>query len=103
MNGTSVEVTGGLGAFLGLFFLAVAVIFLGYDLSRRLRRLDHQEKLRLEEERLTQERRDRLAHETDAAAAGDGSASTGDSGDEQQRGAGDGRRADPDGDAPPTG
>lgn len=57
MNGTSVEVTGGLGAFLALFFLAVAVIFLGYDLSRRLRRLDQQERLRVEEDRLKQERR----------------------------------------------
>ena len=81
MNGTSVEVTGGLGAFLALFFLAVAVIFLGYDLSKRLRRMDYQERLRVEEERLRQERRGQDADDgpaggpdggTDGGTGGDG-------------------------------
>lgn len=68
MNGTSVEVTGGLGAFLALFFLAVAVILLGYDLNRRLRRLNHQEELRQEEERINRERREREASGADGGA-----------------------------------
>ncbi|NLG22453.1 MAG: hypothetical protein GX555_13600 [Actinomycetales bacterium] len=62
MNNTGVEITAGLGGFLVLFFLAIALILLGMDLNRRLRRLKHQEELRQAEERLTQERR---AQETD--------------------------------------
>ncbi|MCK0112275.1 hypothetical protein MWU75_09010 [Ornithinimicrobium sp. F0845] len=57
MNSTGVEITAGLGGFLVLFFLAVALILLGMDLNKRLRRLKHQEELRLAEERLKQERR----------------------------------------------
>lgn len=57
MNNTSVEITAGLGGFLVLFFLAIALILLGMDLNRRLRRLKHQEELRQAEERLVQERR----------------------------------------------
>lgn len=57
MNNTGVEITAGLGGFLVLFFLAIALILLGMDLNKRLRRLKHQEDLRLAEERLTQERR----------------------------------------------
>ncbi len=56
MNSTGVEITAGLGGFLVLFFLAVALILLGLDLNRRLRRLDRQEQLRLTEERLMRER-----------------------------------------------
>ena len=59
MNSTGVQVTAGLGGFLAVFFLAIAVIFLMRDLSKRLRRLRHQEELRLEQERLEQERLDR--------------------------------------------
>lgn len=65
MNNTNVEITAGLGGFLVLFFLAIALIFLGFDLSKRLRRLNHQEELRLEEERILQERR---AQEAGASA-----------------------------------
>ncbi|HLS44266.1 MAG TPA: hypothetical protein VK045_02415 [Ornithinicoccus sp.] len=61
MNNTGVEITAGLGGFLVLFFLAIAVILLGMDLNRRLRRLRHQEELRLEEERQDQERQDQGA------------------------------------------
>lgn len=64
MNPTGVEITAGLGGFLVVFFLAVAVILLGFDLNKRLRRLNHQEELRLEEERLKQERRAREADES---------------------------------------
>ena len=66
MNPTGVEITAGLGGFLAVFFLAVAVILLGFDLNKRLRRLNHQEELRLEEERLTQERRARETGESPA-------------------------------------
>lgn len=54
MNSTGVEITAGLGGFLVVFFLAIAVILLGMDLSKRLRRLKHQEQLRLEEEAAAQ-------------------------------------------------
>lgn len=50
MNDTGVEITAGLGGFLAVFFLAIALILLGLDLNKRLRRLRHQEELRLEEE-----------------------------------------------------
>ena len=46
MNTTSVEVTAGLGGFLVLFALAVAVWFLGRDLTRRLRRMNRAEEMR---------------------------------------------------------
>lgn len=52
MNTTSVETTAGLGGFLVLFGLALAVWFLGRDLTRRLRRMR-----RAEEERLATTRR----------------------------------------------
>ncbi|WP_114907180.1 hypothetical protein [Ornithinimicrobium murale] len=71
MNGTGVEITAGLGGFLAVFFLACALILLGYDLNKRLRRLNHQEELRLEEERLNQERRDREAGESAGEAEQD--------------------------------
>ncbi len=50
MNTTGVEVTAGLGGFLVLFGLALAVWFLGRDLSRRLRRMRQQEQLRQQRE-----------------------------------------------------
>lgn len=50
MSTTSVEVTAGLGGFLVLFGLALAIWFLARDLSRRLRRMRQREELRLEEE-----------------------------------------------------
>lgn len=50
MNDTGVEITAGLGGFLVVFFLAIVLILLGMDLSKRLRRLKHQEQLRLEQE-----------------------------------------------------
>ena len=50
MNNTGVEITAGLGGFLVVFFLAIVLILLGMDLSKRLRRLKHQEQLRLEQE-----------------------------------------------------
>lgn len=46
MNTTSVEVTAGLGGFLVLFALALAVWFLGRDLTRRLRRMNRAEEQR---------------------------------------------------------
>lgn len=55
MNSTGVEITAGLGGFLVVFFLAIVLILLGMDLSRRLRRLKHQEQLRLEQEAAARE------------------------------------------------
>lgn len=49
MNTTSVATTGGLGAFLVLFGLALAVWFLGWDLTRRLRRMRRADKGRSEQ------------------------------------------------------
>ncbi|WP_134772469.1 hypothetical protein [Ornithinimicrobium flavum] len=51
MNTTSVEITAGLGGFLVVFALALAVWFLGRDLTRRLRRMKRAEEVRLEQER----------------------------------------------------
>lgn len=59
MTDTGVEITAGLGGFLAVFFLAILLILLGWDLSRRLRRLKHQEEVRVEldaEERAERER-----------------------------------------------
>lgn len=53
MNSTGVEITAGLGGFLVVFALFVALFLLGRDLTRRLRRM----RLR-EEERLSELRRD---------------------------------------------
>jgi hypothetical protein len=53
MNSTGVEITAGLGGFLVVFALFVALFLLGRDLTRRLRRM----RLR-EEERLAELRRD---------------------------------------------
>ena len=53
MNSTGVELTAGLGGFLVVFALGLAVWLLGRDLTRRLRRM----RLR-EEERLAALRRD---------------------------------------------
>lgn len=50
MNATGVEVTAGLGGFLVVFALALAVWFLGRDLTRRLRRMRRAEDRRLEQE-----------------------------------------------------
>ncbi|MFK5633280.1 hypothetical protein [Ornithinimicrobium sp. LYQ103] len=50
MNSTSVEITAGLGGFLVLFGLALAVWVLGRDLTRRLRRMRLAEEARLEAE-----------------------------------------------------
>ena len=50
MNSTGVEITAGLGGFLVLFGLALAVWFLGRDLTRRLRRMRAAEDRRLERE-----------------------------------------------------
>lgn len=80
MNPTGVEITAGLGGFLAVFFLAVVVILLGFDLNKRLRRLNHQEELRLEEERLMQERRAR-----EAAGTPDGGPQDPDAGDDTTR------------------
>lgn len=71
MNTTGVEITAGLGGFLAVFFLAVVLILLGLDLSRRLRRLKHQEEVRQQldaEERAEREQ----AEGEDGAHAGDG-------------------------------
>ena len=46
MNTTSTAVTAGLGGFLVLFALALAVWFLGRDLTRRLRRMRYAEERR---------------------------------------------------------
>ncbi len=54
MNSTSVEITAGLGGFLVLFGLMLAVWFLGRDMTRRLRRMRM-----AEDERLAQVRRER--------------------------------------------
>lgn len=51
MNSTGVEITAGLGGFLVVFALALAVWFLGRDLTRRLRRMRVAEDRRLEQER----------------------------------------------------
>jgi hypothetical protein len=53
MNETGVEITAGLGGFLVVFALFVALFLLGRDLTRRLRRM----RLR-EEERVAGLRRD---------------------------------------------
>lgn len=45
---SSVEITAGLGGFLVLFALGLAVWFLGRDLSRRLRGMRQRESLRAE-------------------------------------------------------
>ena len=50
MNSTGVEITAGLGGFLVLFGLALAVWFLGRDLTRRLRRMRAAEDRRREQE-----------------------------------------------------
>jgi Na+-transporting methylmalonyl-CoA/oxaloacetate decarboxylase gamma subunit len=50
VNTTGVEVTAGLGGFLVLFGLALAVWFLGRDVSRRLHRMRQQEQLRQQRE-----------------------------------------------------
>lgn len=66
MNSTGVEITAGLGGFLVLFGLAVAVWFLGRDLTRRLRRMRAAEDRRLEQEqdrRLEQEQQRRESDE----------------------------------------
>lgn len=52
MNNTSVEITAGLGGFLVVFALALAVWLLGRDLTRRLRRMRLKEEERLAQERL---------------------------------------------------
>lgn len=46
MSTTGVQITAGLGGFLVLFGLALAVWFLGRDLTRRLRRMRQRETLR---------------------------------------------------------
>ncbi|GAA4876781.1 hypothetical protein [Serinicoccus chungangensis] len=51
MNETGVQITAGLGGFLVLFGLCLAVWFLGRDLTRRLRRMRRAEDARLEQER----------------------------------------------------
>ncbi|WP_130011852.1 hypothetical protein [Serinicoccus sediminis] len=56
MNTTGVQITAGLGGFLVLFGLCLAVWFLGRDLTRRLRRMRRAEDARLEQERLQRER-----------------------------------------------
>lgn len=50
MNSTGVEVTAGLGGFLVLFGLALAVWFLGWDMTRRLRGMRQRELQRLAQE-----------------------------------------------------
>ncbi len=68
MNDTGVELTAGLGGFLVLFGLALTVWFLGWDLTRRLRRMK-----RREEDRLEREQADRdAASGTSGAADGTG-------------------------------
>lgn len=55
MGSTNVQVTAGLGGFLVLFLVGLAVWFLARDMTRRLRRMRRREKARLaEEERLAQ-------------------------------------------------
>ena len=56
MNTTGVQITAGLGGFLVLFGLCLAVWFLGRDLTRRLRRMRRAEDARLEQERQQRER-----------------------------------------------
>lgn len=50
MNTTGVEITAGLGGFLVVFALAMAVWFLGRDLTSRLRRMRLAEEKRLARE-----------------------------------------------------
>ncbi|GAA1175696.1 hypothetical protein GCM10009584_16400 [Ornithinimicrobium humiphilum] len=59
MNTTSVAVTAGMGGFLVLFGLMLAVWFLGRDMTRRLRRM-----------RLVEERRLRESEEQQARTPG---------------------------------
>lgn len=47
MSDESTEVTAGLGGFMVVFALALAVWFLGRDLTRRLRRMDRAEEQRV--------------------------------------------------------
>ncbi|KUG55736.1 hypothetical protein AVL62_05455 [Serinicoccus chungangensis] len=51
MNETGVQITAGLGGFLVLFGLCLALWFLGRDLTRRLRRMRRAEDVRLQQER----------------------------------------------------
>ncbi|WP_298748886.1 hypothetical protein [uncultured Serinicoccus sp.] len=50
MNETGVQITAGLGGFLVLFGLCLALWFLGRDLTRRLRRMRRAEDVRLQQE-----------------------------------------------------
>ncbi|WP_298889174.1 hypothetical protein [uncultured Serinicoccus sp.] len=50
MNETGVQITAGLGGFLVLFGLCLALWFLGRDLTRRLRRMRRAEDVRLQEQ-----------------------------------------------------
>lgn len=51
----STAITAGLGGFLVVFALGLAVWFLGRDLTRRLRRMGHAEQERVEQEQAKQE------------------------------------------------
>lgn len=68
MNTTSIEVTAGLGGFLVLFALALAVWFLGRDLTRRLRRMRHAEERRRADGHPDQQGPERPGQEPDPLA-----------------------------------
>ncbi|MFX0538107.1 hypothetical protein ACQBAT_03225 [Ornithinimicrobium sp. Y1847] len=81
MNQTSVEITAGLGGFLVVFGLALAVWLLARDLTRRLRRMrlreeermaavlaERQEAARAEQARLAEARQDAVPGGADPAA-----------------------------------
>lgn len=80
MNDTSVETTAGLFGFLVLFGLGVAVILLGIDLTRRLRRMRYRE---ADRQRLLEEQRQAGRQGTgDAGPQGDGDAEAPGTGDD---------------------
>lgn len=72
MNSTGVEITAGLGGFLVLFGLMLAVWFLGRDMTKRLRRMRLAEDERVAEVRRQRAEKARAEQDGRAAAEQDG-------------------------------
>ncbi|HSP60357.1 MAG TPA: hypothetical protein VLO09_04790 [Ornithinimicrobium sp.] len=70
MNTTSVEITAGMGGFLVLFGLMIAIWLLGRDLTRRLRRMRLREEERVQA--LRPQRPGTVADRSDAAPSSAG-------------------------------
>lgn len=95
MSSTSVEITAGLGGFLVLFGLMLAVWFLGRDMTKRLRRMRLAEDERVAA--VLRERAERRAAERTARTDGPDRQGTGQGAEPDGSGAGTGR---PDGEDP---